>query len=103
MSTKTKRVGFFTNKSNRFSEAGLALNVTKNKAIEATLLLDKDPPEWFRIFTQWTRKTHQPGFCISVTLFWLRIDFTFFDKRNWDYKHNKYQEPKSKHVQFKYF
>ena len=103
MSSKTKRIGLFTNKSNRFSEAGLALNVTSNKAIEATLLLDKDRPEWFRVCTQWTRKTHQPGFCASVTLFWLRVEFTFFDKRNWDFKNNRYQRPEPKPMEFKYF
>ena len=103
MSTKNKRAGFFSNKSSRFNEAGVALNVTKNKAIEASVLLDKNPPEWFRLCTQWTRKTHQPGFCLSLTLFWLRIDFTFFDKRNWDYTNNKYKEPDPKQPQFRYF
>ena len=74
-----------------------------NKAIEMSVLLDNDPPEWFRVCTQWTRKTHQAGFCLSVTLFWLRFDFTFFDKRSWDYNNNKYKEQEQESPQFRYF
>lgn len=103
MSTKSKKVGFFKNKSSRFNEVGLALNVTKNKAIESSILVDKDPPEWFRLCTQWTRKSHQAGFCLSLTLFWVRFDFTFFDKRNWDYAKNTYKESETEQPQFRYF
>ena len=103
MSTKGKRVGFYSNKSNRFAEVGFALNITKNKAIETAVLFDKDPQEWFRICTQWTRKVHQAGFCLSCTLFWLRFDFTFFDKRQWDYRKNTYQQPEPEPTRFQYF
>lgn len=102
MNIESKRVGFYSNRSKRFTELGLALNITKNKALETTILWDKDPPEWFRICTQWTRKTHQPGWCLSVALFWLRAEITIFDKRNWDYKNNKYQE-NIPSPEFKYF
>ena len=100
---KSKKIGFYSSRSAKHFEAGIALNVTKNKATELTLSLDRDPSEWFRVCTQWTRKVNYAGFCLSITLFWLKTEFTFFDKRQWNYKNDRFEDTGPDSVEFKYF
>lgn len=107
MSIRRKKVGFWINSLSKDEKSFTACaRVTKNKAIEVFGSCTKRPTEWFRICTQWTRRTHQPGLCISLTLLWLKFEFSFFDKRSWDHRMGRYyippEEPKH-NTQFKYF
>jgi hypothetical protein len=100
MSTKAKRFTSWLNKGKIFSNMGFCLLFTKNKVLEIELSFQKKPTEWFRMCTQATKSVSQPGFCTHLTLLWYSLEIIIYDKRQWDYKKNKFIEEVTN---FKYF
>ena len=89
-----------------FKSAGMYIRVTTNKVFEIESYLYKYPTQWFRVCTQLTRKTSNPGFSIYLSLLWVSIEISFYDRRGWDYNNNTYKEEDPKEdesVKFKYF
>jgi hypothetical protein len=96
-----KRFSKWVNKGNIFSTAGFCFRFTTNKVFEAEASFIKNPTEWFRFCMQLTRKTNRAGFCMHITILSLGIEFLIYDKRQWDYKRNKFK--KERPVSFEYF
>ena len=99
--SKVKRFMKWLNRGKTATVAGLCWRFTNNKVLELQYEYRKEPTEWFRFCVQSTRKTDQPGFCIHGTLLWFNLEFLLYDRRQWDYKNNKFK--KIDNVQFKYF
>jgi hypothetical protein len=100
MREKTNRITWWKNKGKYFSDAGFCFLFTKNKVLESIVTFQKKPTEWFRVCCQATRNISQPGFCAHITLLWCSLEILLYDKRQWNYKKNRFI---NETAEFKYF
>tara|TARA_R110000824_G_C14856208_1_gene640655 strand:- start:149 stop:457 length:309 start_codon:yes stop_codon:yes gene_type:complete len=100
---KTKRFVKWASRGTTSSDAGICWRFTKNKVVESKVVFTKDFWDWFRFCTQLNRKGNQSGFCLAIDLLWFRIEFEFYDRRQWDHKKDRFLEPEPVEEPFKYF
>jgi len=83
------------------SSAGYCIRFTTNKVAEIECTCMKKMDTWIRFCMQLTRKVNQPGFCIHLSVLWYTVEILLYDRRNWDFKRNKFKpEPQNT---FEYF
>ena len=78
-------------KGGYISTAGCCVRFTTNKVAEIEFSCVRSLSTWIRFCMQLTRKVDQPGFCIHLSVLWYTVELLLYDRRNWDFKKNKFK------------
>ncbi len=94
------------NIAKHFIGLGFNLLITKNKGIEMDASYAKEFYSWIKLSLDWSRRQDHAGLEVGVSLLWLSFSFKIYDRRQWDYEANCWEEDskyEQSHIKYEWF